>query len=304
MMDPETFSVIIPTMDRPDDLGRCVRSLAEQTEQPEEVIIVDDGDLPDELLVSFRGALPDGTMLTVTESDGPPGSSTARNTGAELANGSVCVILDDDVVLGEGYLERLASTYESINDRTLAGVGGFDSGLRSPSGIERLFNRVFGLGTEGWNVSPAGIQSWDPTVAEPTRAEWLSGNNASYRTEVLNRHRFRHWNGGREALEDVAMGWELQNNGYYCVIDPGLELEHADTEIEDSPFGFGVKRAYSRVRIFREFGDSRHALGAVRAFLGDTLRHVVAPAANQRVSYHWSVAVGMAVGFLLEAIDR
>ncbi|WP_080503504.1 glycosyltransferase family 2 protein [Halococcus thailandensis] len=299
-----TFSVVIPTLDRFDDLKNCVISIDEQSRRPEEVIVVDDGDLSEKKSNILYDILSDEIKFKITESDGPPGLSTARNTGATVATSTICVIIDDDVVLGESYIARLETVYNSIDDPKLAGVGGFDTNLRSPSKLENLFNRIFYLNGDGWSISSTGIQSWDSTIDKPVRSDWLSGNNASYWTDVLEDHPFRHWNGGRETLEDVAMGWELKRNDYFCVVDPKLELTHADTEMNDDPLDFGIKRACNRLRIFYEFGDQSDTPKAAWAFIGDILRHVIAPAADRRVKYHWLVAAGMAIGFLKQVFSR
>ena len=122
-----SFSAIIPTIGRPEELTICIDSIARQTRPPEEVIIVDDGDLSSQNLQKIRNILPETTELQITESNGPPGSSTARNTGINLATQNIVVFFDDDVILGETYFERLENLYDKHDSETLAGIGGFRS---------------------------------------------------------------------------------------------------------------------------------------------------------------------------------
>ena len=46
MGDPK-LSVVIPTLNEEENLGRCIKSLSEQTRQDFEVIIVDGGSIDD-----------------------------------------------------------------------------------------------------------------------------------------------------------------------------------------------------------------------------------------------------------------
>lgn len=46
-----------------------------------------------------------------------PGLSLARNAGVGASSGALIVFLDDDVILGEGYLERVRAHFAVSNDR-------------------------------------------------------------------------------------------------------------------------------------------------------------------------------------------
>lgn len=95
-----TFSVIIPTCDRPEPLARAMRSVTAQTFAPDEIIVVDNGTEP----VS-PDILPEGVSLERL----PPrvGVSRARNAGAAKATGDYLAFLDDDDEWRPDYLERM-----------------------------------------------------------------------------------------------------------------------------------------------------------------------------------------------------
>lgn len=90
------LSVVIPTFNRREWLGRCLAGFVNQTlaQSRFEVIVVDDhSDSPlDDLMASFRGEL-DLTYIRLPERRGP---NAARNAGWRAATGEIVLIFDDD----------------------------------------------------------------------------------------------------------------------------------------------------------------------------------------------------------------
>lgn len=296
------ISIIVPTVGRSEDLVNCLSSIANQTVSPREILIIDDGEMPE----SYRTQLKDTVSIPIcfTSSSGPSGTSTARNTGVEIALSSVILIVDDDVRLGPRYIEQLKRLYNKHDGASLAGIGGFDSNLRSKSRIERLYDRIFTLVKHGWVVNKAGIQSWDATIVEEQKADWLSGNNASYKREVLLEYPFPHWEGGREALEDVAMGLKLKQEDYTCVVDPSLPVTHEHSEGNETPFEFGYKRGRNRVRIFSEVSEGCPVPVFGWVLFGDIFRQFLAPIMAGSAKRHFLVGFGMLIGSLTQSLSE
>ena len=90
-------SVIIPTRNRLALLARAVESVATQSVDEVELIVVNDGgEEPGPVLAPYRGAFQaPGRMLVVSQMPGR-GPSTARNLGLRLARGRYVGFLDDD----------------------------------------------------------------------------------------------------------------------------------------------------------------------------------------------------------------
>jgi glycosyltransferase involved in cell wall biosynthesis len=89
--DPDLVSVVIPTYNRAYILGQAIESVLQQTYQPVEVVVIDDGSTDD--------------TRRVVESFGPPvryfyqpnaGVSSARNYGLREARGEFVALLDSD----------------------------------------------------------------------------------------------------------------------------------------------------------------------------------------------------------------
>jgi glucosyl-dolichyl phosphate glucuronosyltransferase len=104
------------TLERWDDLREAVHSALSQTVAPLEVCVVVDNN--PELLQRAREQL-DG--VRVAPNHHGPGLSGARNTGADVASGSVLVFLDDDGVASPRWLQEHLSGYADPN---VLGVGG------------------------------------------------------------------------------------------------------------------------------------------------------------------------------------
>ena len=299
-----SVAVIIPTYNRPKQLIACLESISSQSLIPQELIIIDDGELNRDFCDKIRNIFSSDLSVKITQSSKEPGTSAARNTGIALASTDLVLILDDDVVIGRRYIERVVDTYKKYGSEHLAGVGGFDSDLRSPSKIERLFNRIFLLDNDGWRVNSVGFQSWDPNIKTPTPAQWLSGNNASYRRELLEMQSFPVWEGGREPLEDIALGMDLNQRGFHFIINPNLDVNHKKEQSTESAIGFGMKRARNRRRIFHHYGDRSHWPLFIWCLIGDILRHVGAPFIDKRFAYHWSVFLGMVIGTIQPGLTK
>lgn len=99
-------SVIIPTFNRPEMLGRALTSLRWQSFKNFEVVVVNDrGDDPSPILNAFPEL-----DITLLESmvKGPAG---ARNTGLAAARGEYIANLDDDDIYYDNHLAAAAELF-------------------------------------------------------------------------------------------------------------------------------------------------------------------------------------------------
>src|SRR6187549_4184151 len=94
-------SVVIPTKDRPEELGRCLASLRGQGA---ELVVIDDGSRDAELVAEI--ARDAGAEVVRLEGWGP---AAARNAGVAVAGGEVVCFVDDDCRSSEGWVEQLVA---------------------------------------------------------------------------------------------------------------------------------------------------------------------------------------------------
>lgn len=107
------ISVIIPHLNQPDFLLRCLASLAAGSRIPDEVIVVDNGsrELP-ELVCTTHGA----QLLTEAE----PGPGPARNRGVAAATGEILAFIDADCLADPDWL-AVAEMAMAAPDATILG---------------------------------------------------------------------------------------------------------------------------------------------------------------------------------------
>jgi GT2 family glycosyltransferase len=110
-----TVVICAHTMDRLDDIGAAVRSVAEQNRPADEVILVIDHN--DELLEAVADLGPKVVPNTQAK-----GLSGARNTGTEMATSDVVAYLDDDATAEPGWLGALLAPF---SDDDVVAVGGW-----------------------------------------------------------------------------------------------------------------------------------------------------------------------------------
>lgn len=103
----ESVSVIIPVYNRPDTIIRAIDSVLKQTQQPAEVIVVDDGSTDDTANI-VRHRYPEIVLLTQSQR----GVSAARNRGIAYASGRWIALLDSD---DEWLPEKLEQQLVAIN---------------------------------------------------------------------------------------------------------------------------------------------------------------------------------------------
>ena len=105
LVSPTTISVVIPTHNRPEALGHAVASVAAQTRQADEIVIVDDGSTPPVDPTRFA----DGQLtIVVVRNESPLGAAGARNAGVAAATGEFIAFLDDDDTWDSAKLESVA----------------------------------------------------------------------------------------------------------------------------------------------------------------------------------------------------
>lgn len=104
------FSLIVPTLNRVQELERLFQSIAEQDYKAIEVIVVDQN--PDDrlvaLLATYRQQFP---VLHLRESKS--GQSRARNIGFGQVQGAIIAFPDDDCLYPVGLLTKIARFFEN-----------------------------------------------------------------------------------------------------------------------------------------------------------------------------------------------
>jgi len=100
-------SVIIPTYNEEKVIADCLKSLAKQSYNPLEIIVVDDGsiDKTQEIVSNFKFQVSSSRALRQNHK----GPGPARNLGAKHAKGNVLVFVDADMTFGRDFVRDLVA---------------------------------------------------------------------------------------------------------------------------------------------------------------------------------------------------
>lgn len=114
---PDMISIIVPHLDQPDHLRRCIASLQAQgrPKQEIEIIVVDNGSksLPIEICSRSPGV----TLLC----ERTPGPGPARNLGVSRAQGEILAFIDADCIADPGWLSEIEHCFSERADIGIIG---------------------------------------------------------------------------------------------------------------------------------------------------------------------------------------
>jgi glycosyltransferase involved in cell wall biosynthesis len=105
--DP-AVSVVVPTRDRPDQLGCCLSALARQSLRSFEIVVLDDGSAQPAAVAAAVDAEPRARLVRT----GGRGPAAARNAGAREARGAILCFTDDDCEPSAVWIETLVAAIE------------------------------------------------------------------------------------------------------------------------------------------------------------------------------------------------
>ncbi|MFW6640082.1 bifunctional glycosyltransferase/CDP-glycerol:glycerophosphate glycerophosphotransferase [Nocardiopsis algeriensis] len=147
-MSPK-LSVVVPFYNVEEFFEECLASVAKQTLQDIEVLMVDDGSPDDSVDIARNWEKKDARFRLIRQEN--QGLGPARNTGAGQARGEYLTFLDSDDVLPVNAYELLVSSLERTGSDFASGnVRRFNSRGDFPSGIHK---DIFQLTREKTHVS-------------------------------------------------------------------------------------------------------------------------------------------------------
>lgn len=113
-----TFSVVVSTYNRNEDLVKCLDALSSQVYKDFEVVVVNGGER--EPVRKIVNDLSDLSIKLVEQER--KGVVEARNLGWQNSNGSIICFIDDDLIVSPVWLDEIRKTFSSSDD--IGGVSG------------------------------------------------------------------------------------------------------------------------------------------------------------------------------------
>lgn len=228
-----TFSALVPTLARPDELRRTLAALAVCDPAPTEVLVVDGDEVRSAEVVVREFA---GVRYVAAER----GLTRQRNRGIAEAGGDVVVFFDDDARPEPDVFARLAEAYA---DPEIVGATGrvVEPGDHRRGGRGSVVRRLLtGWGRPG-TFTAGGYPRRFPPVEGALDVEFMQGAFLSVRRLLAVELRFDESLPGYGLAEDEDFSRRLSRRGRIRYV--GAAVVHHD----NAGFGTLDRRAFGRL---------------------------------------------------------
>lgn len=132
------ISIIVPIYNVEKYLPACLKSIANQSYQNLEVILIDDGSTDGSAQIAKDFTKTDPRFKYHHQKN--QGQSAARNTGLQVATGNYISFIDSDDLIKPNFIKELFTTYTSITSLSVCGI--HYKRLKSKSAEDVYINRL------------------------------------------------------------------------------------------------------------------------------------------------------------------
>ncbi len=211
------------TRERPRELARCLQSLLELSEQPHEIVVIDNAPISEatrETVERFPGVR--------YHREPRPGLSAARNTAMAITSSDIIAFTDDDVIVADGWTARLRRCFD--DPKVMVATG-----LVLPAELETraqiIFEQDFRFFHQGFRARYFDSEYFAALVGKgvPVWAIGAGANMAIRRKAFEDGYRF-DTRLGPGVLggcgEDSEFWYRLLAAGWSCIYEPSAVVYH------------------------------------------------------------------------------
>ena len=213
------ISIIIPTHDAPEVLGRCLKSLFEKTSYPNFEVIVMDNETKDERALSLMKEFP----VRRISFPNPFNFSRANNQGAAAAAGELLLFLNNDTeIIAEDWLQHLAYYAQQRDVGAVGAVLAYEDLTVQHAGVALGMR---GTADHTMRHFPIEADGYAGTLACAREVSVVTGACIMIRKSVFqeiggfNEHYFT-------AYQDVDVCLRLRERGLRVICTPRALLHH------------------------------------------------------------------------------
>ncbi len=220
---PCSVSVAVCTRERPNELARCLKSLLELSEQPLEIVVIDNAPLSNATRETVR-RFPQVRYYKEPR----PGLSAARNTAMAVTSGGIIAFADDDVIVHPAWTTRLRRCFE--DPKVMVATG-----LILPAELETraqvIFEQDFQFFHQGFRARKFDSEYFAALLPKgvPVWSIGAGANMAIRRGAFAEGYRF-DTRVGPGVLggcgEDSEFWYHLLADGWSCIYEPSAVVYH------------------------------------------------------------------------------
>lgn len=229
--------VIIPTLNRLDDLKITLNSISLQKRIPKQIIIIDQSD--NDLIKNYVKSLSLPILYLFQKEKS---SARARNKGIKCAKGDIVCFLDDDVLLDKNYFSELERLFKNKKINGVMGDPFPESNFIQiiKNFVSRLFNSIFFNDNLFKKFCVTGVFGTGSFVIKPKKeyvhCEWFWGCNMSFRKSILEEFQFDN----KFLKYSIREDGDLSNRIYKkypgtLIFSPKLKLIHFASAVARLP---------------------------------------------------------------------
>lgn len=261
------ISVIISTMNRPESLDRTLEYIAEATNVPQQIIVVDQSqnkeiqDLNKASLTKHKEF-----KSQVYKYQNIPSLTKARNIGLSLATNEILVFSDDDVDIPASTFSNIASLMQDEKIVMIAGLDDLSQQSKTNIGYflgtKSYFNRKIG------HVTSSMLSRYPDNVTSQIETQWAQGYFFVVRKSCLDRWQIR-WDENLTSYayaEDLDFSYtyykQAKKEGLRCILDPSVHVKHLASLEYREP---NTKSTYMYI-INRKYLAHKHHMGFIGVF--------------------------------------
>lgn len=219
-----TFSIVIPTKDRPKELIKMFISIIQQSRKPNQIIIIDQSRPENTIFKNLKSILKDENIkLNYVHDQKISGLIEAKSVAIKYNKCEYISFFDDDIVLDPEYLKSIEDAF--LLDPDMFGVNGFIKNLPKKNFLKSFFFQIthFGLFEDNRYRT---LKSIKPGDVHPKPVNILSGGLSTWKKEVFDEVPFDFRN-GIHAYEDVEFSIRVKKNfPHPMFIIPNAKLYH------------------------------------------------------------------------------
>lgn len=278
----DLVSLVLATIGRTQDLGRCLRSLATQSDMSVEVLVVDQN--PDDRLVPYIAEATALGLMVRHLRMSRPSLSGARNLGIQESRGAVIGFPDDDCWYEPDVIKVVR---ENLSPN--AGLGGVVACWVEQSSVRGSAAATGELALEQWRRFRGGDASSISLFFRKSLFDQLNGFD--------ERFGIGKWYGAGEETDLVLRALALGARVAHC---PAARVHHAFGKVGNEPIGHSIKNARRRARGTGAL-YAKHSLTIwviLRGLTAPSLKPVLQLAGVRAIAMGLATSLGRLEGFV------